>query len=334
MAQKDLAEKNLEAFNDVFADIVNVLLFHGERVVRAADLEETSPGSVYKAEGLLHGQERDVAKYWKMSSVRIALYGMENQTEQDEDITLRLFGYDGAAYRAQLLKDMTKVDEKFLTEMGQPQDVKGSHRGRIERYRYPVITLVLYFGTKTRWKKNLSLKERLAMPEELDPFVNDYRANLYEIAWLTEEQVEQFQSDFRIVADYFVQMRKNRQYVPGMETMEHVDAVLSLLSALTQDDRFEEAAGHVKKGERKNMCEVLDFVEERGYNRGVVEGMEKGKLLSLIHQVCRKLQKRKTPDEIAEELEEGTDVILRICEAARAFAPEYNCEDILEKLNV
>ena len=27
MGAKDIAEKNLEAFNDVFADIVNVLLF-------------------------------------------------------------------------------------------------------------------------------------------------------------------------------------------------------------------------------------------------------------------------------------------------------------------
>lgn len=29
---KDIAEKNLEAFNDVFADIVNVLLFNGKQL--------------------------------------------------------------------------------------------------------------------------------------------------------------------------------------------------------------------------------------------------------------------------------------------------------------
>lgn len=312
MAQKDLTEKNLEAYNDVFADIVNVLLFQGKRTIHAADLEDGVPGSIYKSGTLFHGQERDIVKYWKMNNVRIALYGMENQTDQDEDITLRLLGYDGAAYREQLLKDKKQL------------------------HRYPVITLVLYFGTKRHWRKNLSLKERLIMPEELDPFVNDYRVNLYEIAWLTEEQIRQFQSDFRIVADYFVQVRKNNQYVPGEETMEHVDAVLSLLSVLTQDNRFEEVADLVKKGERRNMCEVLDLVEERGYNRGVEmgieRGIERGRLLSLIHQVCRKLQKYKTPDEIAEELEEGIDVIKKICEAAGESAPEYNCEKILRTL--
>ena len=30
MGSKDITEKTLEAYNDVFADIINVLLFNGE----------------------------------------------------------------------------------------------------------------------------------------------------------------------------------------------------------------------------------------------------------------------------------------------------------------
>ena len=33
MAEKDISEKILESYNDVFADIVNVLLFNGEKVI-------------------------------------------------------------------------------------------------------------------------------------------------------------------------------------------------------------------------------------------------------------------------------------------------------------
>lgn len=33
MGEKDIIEKKLEAYNDVFADIVNALLFNGERVI-------------------------------------------------------------------------------------------------------------------------------------------------------------------------------------------------------------------------------------------------------------------------------------------------------------
>lgn len=63
MAEKDMTEKTLEAYNDVFADILNVLLFGGKPVVSEYDLQEATPRSFYKADGKLHEQERDVAKY-------------------------------------------------------------------------------------------------------------------------------------------------------------------------------------------------------------------------------------------------------------------------------
>ena len=72
MAEKDITEKTLEAYNDVFADIINVLLFNGRRCVKEDELEEESPNSSYKADGKLHAQERDIAKYWRKGLVRIA----------------------------------------------------------------------------------------------------------------------------------------------------------------------------------------------------------------------------------------------------------------------
>ena len=43
MGKKDIAEKNLEAWNDVFADIVNVLLFKGKRLMKEKDPKFDSP---------------------------------------------------------------------------------------------------------------------------------------------------------------------------------------------------------------------------------------------------------------------------------------------------
>ena len=34
MAEKDVIEKSLECYNDVFADIVNGLLFNGRKIVK------------------------------------------------------------------------------------------------------------------------------------------------------------------------------------------------------------------------------------------------------------------------------------------------------------
>ena len=41
MPEKDITERHLESYNDVFADIMNVLLFDGQRRVLPDDLRDT-----------------------------------------------------------------------------------------------------------------------------------------------------------------------------------------------------------------------------------------------------------------------------------------------------
>jgi len=109
----------------------------------------------------------------------------------------------------------------------------------------------------------------LVVPANLRDDVSDYKINIFEIAYLNPEQVAMFQSDFKFVADYFVQLRITKDYVPSKETMEHVDAVLKIMSVLTKDVRFEEA--HQNGMEVKSMCEVLDRAENRGIQKGILE---------------------------------------------------------------
>ena len=49
MAEKDIAEKILEDYPDVFADIVNGLLFNGKTVIRPEELEDSKIQSAYRA---------------------------------------------------------------------------------------------------------------------------------------------------------------------------------------------------------------------------------------------------------------------------------------------
>ena len=51
MGQKDATEKTLESYTDVFADIVNVLLFDGKQFIALEDLRDALPRSIYKADG-------------------------------------------------------------------------------------------------------------------------------------------------------------------------------------------------------------------------------------------------------------------------------------------
>ena len=64
MGEKDIAEKFLIDYNDVFADILNVCAFDGKELIKAEELENTFVHAQYKAEdGKLHEEERDIAKY-------------------------------------------------------------------------------------------------------------------------------------------------------------------------------------------------------------------------------------------------------------------------------
>lgn len=251
MAEKDITEKNLEALNDVFADIVNVLLFKGEQVINEKDLEADTTKSMFKADGKIHEQERDVSKFWKNREIRISILGIENQTAQDSDMPLRVISYDGASYKQQLL------DKK-------------------QKKRYPVATLVLYFGTEEKWSKAKHLYDCFEVPEKLKPFLNDYKINVFNIAFLSPKTIAMFKSDFKIIAEYFRAKRLNQKYKGSKEKLKHANETLKMFSALTGDDSFEKVynAGNFKKG-GITMCDVVERIRNDGRTEGRTEEQER-----------------------------------------------------------
>ena len=159
MGEKDIVERQLEDHADVFADIVNVLLFRGEQRVRPEELMETGMRSQYKAD-------------------------------------------------------------------------TGTHHER--------------------------------------------RINLYEISHLTEEQLEQFQSDFGAVAEYFVRSKDAPEYCPAPRPIRHVDEFLKMMSVFTGDRRYEEMTEDFDGKEEVTMCDVLDYRERIGQEKGERIGREQG----------------------------------------------------------
>ena len=251
MAEKDITEKNLEALNDVFADIVNVLLFKGEQVINEKDLEADTTKSMFKADGKIHEQERDVSKFWKNGEIRISILGIENQTAQDSDMPLRVISYDGASYKQQLLDTNQKK-------------------------RYPVATLVLYFGTEEKWSKAKHLYDCFQIPEKLKPFVNDYKINVFNIAFLSQKTISMFKSDFKIIAEYFRTKRLNQKYKGSKEKLKHANETLKMFSALTGDNSFEKVynESNSKKG-GITMCDVVKRIRDDGRIEGRTEEQER-----------------------------------------------------------
>ena len=261
MFEKDLSEKILFAYNDVFADIINGLLFDGQQIVSADDLSEQTTRAAYKADGKIRQIERDVAKRWVKNDIRIACLGMENQTEPDSDMVLRVYGYDGAEYRSQLLKENR------------------------DKPRYPVVTLVLYFGYTKHWDKPIYLFDTVPVPEIIRPYLSNIKINVFEIAFMSREKLDHFHSDFKTVADYFIQMREKGEYIPSPERLHHVEAVLQLLSVMTNDTRFEDVLNQkeiIQEGGVHNMNEWLDRIEAASRAEGMAKGMAKGEIIGTI----------------------------------------------------
>ena len=134
----------------------------------------------------------------------------------------------------------------------------------------------------------------MKIPDGMEKYINDYKIQIFEVAWLTEEEIERFQSDFRIVANFFTQKRKNKDYIPDDPTeIKYVDEVLKLLNVMTGDKRYEKIF-QKKKGVR-SMCDVAERLEKMG--------MEKGKEEEKI-RVYKKLIEKGFSEQEAQEITE------------------------------
>ena len=251
MAEKDKIQRTLESYNVVFADIVNVLLFNGKDKVNENDLTDGQPFSYYKMEEKeIHSQERDVSKFWNNGEIRLSLVGLENQMKVDKYMPLRVIGYDGTAYRTQLLEKPNKAC-------------------------YPIIILVLYFGTKRNWKHYRFLKEVITIPAELEPFVNDYKINVFELAWLSDEQINLFKSNFREVVKFLKCQRTGEEFQGNKKKLRHAMEILDLLRVMANNDRnlvdtINDLRSQPKKGGIA-MCDVIQRWVDKGSQQKAVE---------------------------------------------------------------
>ena len=183
---------------------------------------------------------------------------------------------------------------------------------------YPVVTIVLHFGLE-HWTQPKNLKEVVSIPTVLEPYVNDYRIHVFEIAWLSDEQVAMFKSDFRIVAEFFTQARKNKKYKPSQQEIKHVDAVLKLLSVVGGIDQINETITEAKEKEGKDMSYQTAFDrfkklwKDDGREQGLatalltsVENLQKNAKMSLP-EALNALGKTMEEYEIAKKLLENED---------------------------
>ena len=79
------------------------------------------------------------------------------------------------------------------------------------------------------------------------------------------------------------------------------------------------------------MCREMEIMRNQAHE----EGIEKGRITQLIKQVCVKMQKFSSAEEVANDLvEQDVPLIQKIMNVAPDFAPDYNVNDIYNALKL
>lgn len=338
MAEKDLSAKKLEDYSEVFADIYNTLLFR-KQVLLPEQLKSGPTESIYKTDSKkLHSQRRDILKrYHNQANLVISSFGIENQAYVDRIMPIRIMGYDVGTYQQQI-----HDKESAIT---------------------PVITIVLNM-TEKRWTAPKSLHEMLDITPELAGYVQDYKIHVFDIAFLDDETIQSFTSDFGEIARLFKRKRLGQDPLSSENALEHPREIMEFIAAFTQDRRYLNSVPHLEQVKREGgaatMCTVLDAILTEGMERGIAQGIEKGiaqgiekgieqgipqgiaqgiaqgipqgETIKLISMICRKMKKGKNAVVIAEELDEEPETVEQIYGVAKSFAPEYDAREIFKAL--
>lgn len=165
---------------EVFADVVNVLLAAGEILFEENEFRDLQ--MKFKKED--SSEQVVIRRVIKESDY--AFFQMLICDESEDEIIKKyipIYAYEcvGQIYLNQLeFKNQSK--------------------------KLPVLSLVLYLGVE-HWNSPESIKSSLDIPEEMEPFVNDYKIHVFEIAQLGYDQLRKFKSEFRVVAEELVHRR-------------------------------------------------------------------------------------------------------------------------------
>ncbi len=266
MNKNDHVEKLLEDYNDVFADIYNTLLFR-KPLLKEDFLQFGPTESIYKNDSNATAeQRRDVLKiYQNQVNLVISSFGIENQSSYDKYMPIRIMGYDAGSYNQQV----KNVEKKKVI--------------------YPVITIVLNFANRP-WKEIKDLHSLLTIPDELKPFVKNYEITVFDIAFLEDDVINEFTSDFKAIARFFKDRRLNKNALADNTVeLKYPSAVTEFLAVFTNDSWYRDINDLImesqKKGERITMCNVAQAIAEKGIEKGISQGIEQGRAETLLEAI-------------------------------------------------
>ena len=225
--------------------------------------------------------------------------------------------------------DAWAIDSKnrqFNTEM--QNDTSGDDvRKRARFYQGLLDTPILKSGKETKYKE-LPCTTIIFITQE-DIFGKDLAMYTF-----TEqcEEVEGLHLEDGTTKIFLNMKSKNGrpELVSLLQYMK--DTRLDNPEIVVQDERIKQIDDIVTEVRQSEEWEAVRMnLLQIGEAHGMKIGEEVGRNMMLVEQVCCKLRKGKTVEQIAEELEAELEVIESICKAAESAAPEYDSDVVYKK---
>ena len=115
------------------------------------------------------------------------------------------------------------------------------------------------------------LSDIVSIPNTFKPYVQDYEIRVFDIAFLDEEVINQFQSDFKLIARFFKNRRLGMNPLNDTTEIHHLTELIDFLTVFTNDARYEQTKSRLeelkKKGVKVSMCWVAPELWEKGENK-------------------------------------------------------------------
>ena len=280
MGKEDVYASDYLENEEVFADLVNGVLYHGEQVVKPEELSEQDGELRSISGGTVKKTIRDKVRLWKGAA--LVILSVENQTRVDYRMVTRAMLSESMAYDKQWkrLKEKWRRALKKQSETGKKKFTSDEFiSGMRKRDKFsPVITIVVYYGKEKPWDGAKSLYELLDVEgceEKILPFISNYRLNLFD--YHEYEEFGQFHSELQSVFEFLRYSGEKEQMKKRLEEHKEQYEGLSnqakvLLTKLTNIKKIPGVSGEAFEKGEFSMCKAFVDMKEEGKIEGKIEG--------------------------------------------------------------
>lgn len=315
MGRLDILAKKYMRRPSVFADVFNQFLYHGRQVIvpeRLVELDTTEIAVPYGADhaSVPEQRYRDVAKLLTAMTDGFAAYcilAVENEGKIHYAVPVKNCLYDAIQLGHQVTVTAAS-HRKSRQEDGKPSGDEFLSGFWKEDRLLPVVTVVIYFGAE-EWDGPRSLREMYAgCSEEILRYAMDYRVNLITPSGLSDNEIDEFQSNMREIMRYIKYSKDKKKLRSVVSTEQRFKSVerdaAEIINAATNSNM------KIDKGkESVDVCIAIQEIREEGKMEGKMEGIIEGAITFAQKLGARKEQVKKSimeeydkDDKEAEEL--------------------------------